>query len=84
MKYSISISTLILGFIIGISFPVNAGTTVPKCTIDLIRDSVTCINNKDKWTCHNVGSNEWRCEGRLTSWTTDCPYCESSIPREIN
>ena len=62
------------GLIIGTSIDVSADTT-PKCTIDLSNDSVTCSNNKDRWTCRQVNVNEWKCEGKLASWTTDCPYC---------
>ena len=62
------------GLMIGTSVNVLADSS-PKCTIDLSNDSVTCSNNKDRWTCRNVGGNEWKCEGKLASWTTDCPYC---------
>lgn len=70
---TVFLSSLIFGF----SLPVNADTTKAKCTIDPTSDVVFCKNNKDNWRCVNVAAGEWSCEGKLTSWTTDCPYCEA-------
>jgi len=68
------IPLFLFGLIAGFSFNLFANT---KCSIDIERNTVTCTDGKDKWTCRPSGKNEWKCEGKLTSWTTDCPYCGS-------
>lgn len=62
----------LFGLISGFSFNVSAGN---KCEISIERDTITCTDGEDVWTCRPAGRNEYFCEGKLTSWTTDCPYC---------
>lgn len=66
------IPLFLFGLISGFSFNVSAGN---KCDISIEHDTITCTDGEDVWTCRPAGRNEYFCEGKLTSWTTDCPYC---------